>query len=363
MALEKKNKENENPTIISLKSMYKVARFFKYIPNISVTKKSMVIVIGLDTFRMLDNDIKQNTHIVLTPKDIFKIRTKEFYIFVNFSITLSVFYYIWQSMNNIQTQKNNKILEKILIKCEPQMVVVNSTINPFSKLWIDISTDNNIKTGCYQHGIFSSTNTLNDLEKNIVDRYFFRGVDQYNILKNIFPDDKLIDIYVQNSFLNSIKNKEVYNICFIGTDYERYGLKGIEKKNVILKSFKSVVEGLNLNNKNLLFKFFYKKHPAEKISFKKSGLSVKVIKKKDFNVIDIFIGISSTLLVDLAAEKKCAVQIRVDALPRDDYELSGYCKSYSLEEFVKTEIFKLIEEEVSFPYSFKRKITFKDILV
>jgi hypothetical protein len=204
-----------------------------------------------------------------------------------------------------------------------------------------------------QHGIFSSKSDPRILESDIVNFYIVSGSKQSDMVSSVIPSYKHINKYEQEYFSTNFVNKKQLSICFIGTDHERYSSAGIKNKEKVLNIYIEVINFLKINvGRN--YKFYYKMHPSETKKNNKILPLVKTIKTSDFDEIDIFFGVASSLMLKLSSLHKCAIQLRSKTLILDNYEELGYCGSIDIEEiknscldtiFNKNRVFPCVKEK------------------
>jgi len=325
--LDKKTRDSKNSII----NNYRKILNYPLPPVISNNKHSEIIVIGFALFSKLPEKLKNKCHIVIKPRDLFNYKAQIIKKFKKITLDLKIYKKIYNSITNKKSFEHHYI-KNIIKKVYPKILIITSTIDPIQRLWAHHAKENGVKVICVQHGLFSSKNSSLALERNIVDYYFSINKDQSKLIQKIIPRKKHRLLYEESYFYYKL-TKKTLNICLIGNDYERYGNEGIKLKNKTLKIYKSLIDLLSLEKK-VKFNIFYKKHPSEKI-YSRDINEVPFIDSKVFKSIDIFFGISSTLLFDLALKKKCAIQLSSRTLNFDKYERSSLCKTISIETIKK----------------------------
>lgn len=273
--------------------------------------------------------------------DILNYKVQIIKNFKKITLDLNIYKKIY---NNIINKKffNSSHINNIIKKVSPKILIITSTIDPIQRLWAYYAKENGIKVICFQHGLFSSKNSVLALERDIVDFYFSINNYQSKLIQKIIPKKKHRLLNEKSSFYYKL-TKKILNICLIGNDYERYGKEGIKLKNKTLKIYKSLISTL-LTEKQIKFNFFYKKHPSEKI-YNNIINGVSFIDSKAYKSIDIFFGVSSTLLFELASKRKCAIQLTSRTLNFDRYEKSSFCKTISLETIKKKGLISLFPKK------------------
>lgn len=315
-------------------------------PTFSLTQTSKIIIFGLAKFYLLSSEQKKSTHIILRPRDIFNYKIKIIWHIFNITFDLILYKKIYEFIN-YKKKFNYDYIQNLIKKLNSRILIISSTIDPVQRLWAYLARKNNLKVVCIQHGIYSSYNSLSVLEEDIIDLYFSLSKKQSKLISKSISLKKQIPLNYESFFYYKIPKKKNLRVCLIGNDYERYNREGKKRKKITLKIYNKLINILSLD-KQKKFKIFYKKHPSE-IELGKLQHNVDIIKKEKLNTIDIFFGVSSTLLFDLASKKKCAIQILSDDLQQDNYQKNSFCKSLSIEEIEKRGIKFLREKKVKIP--------------
>ena len=336
----------------SLLKTYKKITKFPLPGRLSNNSPSEIVVIGVATTFLLSNDFKKKCHVVLKPKDLFRYRSYLLKFFKNFTLDLRIYKNIYEQLikyNNTEYE----YIKKILLKISPKILIISSTIDPIQRVWVFWAKKLNIKIICVQHGIFSSLSAPEVLERNIVDYYFSLCKKQSKLIKKIIPLNKHRYLYSEGSFDYKTPKLKKLRICLIGTDHERYGLKGKKNKLSILKIYKSLIKLISSNLK-FEYEIFYKKHPSEEFIGEIENY-VKEIKDNEIDSIDIFFGIASTKLMNLASQHRCAIQISSKNFPQDEYENFNFCKTIKIEEIKKKGFKFLNQKKINIPFLKKNR--------
>ncbi len=335
--------ESKNKTL----NTYRQILFLSKFPRIEVKKRKDILVIGTNIYKRLDSNLKQKTHVVVSARDILR----DFFILIklirSFTFDLSIYGRIYNQIFNRNNLEKFSDIKQALIIIRPKLIILKSTIDPINRVWAFWANQLNIKVACIQHGIFSSRSELEVMERDIVDYYIVLGAKQSEIISPIIPKYKHINRYEKSSYSCKLKNKKIISICFIGSDHERYSKKGKKNKEKILDIYMDLISSLS-HDKKTSFKFFYKRHPSETRE-NKVIRQAKLIQKKDYNKIDIFVGVASTLLMELASIHKCAIQVRSKSLMLDNYQKLGYCASIEINKIKKKGLLNILEEVNTFP--------------
>jgi len=312
---------------------YRQLLCFKKIPTIEVKRRKDVLVLGTGIYKRFDLNLRKKTHVVISARDILRDFSVLGEVSKSFTFNLSIYGIIYnQVVNNNRTDSFLNIKYALSV-IKPKVIVLKSTIDPINRVWAFWANELNIKIVCIQHGIFSSKVSLNLLERDIVDYYVVLGTKQSEIISPIIPIHKHINIFKSSSFIFQLENKKIFNICFIGSDYERYSEAGKIMKGKLLDIYTDLIQTLAID-KSVEYKLFYKMHPSETKMNKVLRLA-KTLKKTEYNKIDVFFGVSSTLLMDLSSKHMCTIQLRSKFLDVDNYQDLGYCASIDID-YIKT---------------------------
>jgi len=326
---------------------YRQILFLSNFPRIEVKKRRDILVIGTKTFKRLDPNLQQKTHVVISANDVLR----DFFILSKlirrFTFDLSIYGRIYNQVIKGNNPEKFLDIKDALSVIKPKIIILKSTIDPINRVWAFWANKLNIKVACIQHGIFSSRSELKALERDIVDYYIVLGAKQSEIISPIIAKKKHINIYQNSSYSCELKNKKTISVCFLGSDHERYSDKGKKNKEKILDIYMDLVNFLS-HDKTVKYKFFYKMHPSETKGNKVIRLT-KVIQKKDYNKIDIFFGVASTLLMELASLHKCAIQLRSESLQLDNYQEMGYCGSIEINKIKNKGLLATLDEGNTFP--------------
>ena len=321
--------------------------------RLSKKKRCDLLVIGFSTYNELDINLQKRSHVFLRPRDLLKFKFKILKSLGNFTFDLKTYseIYLHLKLKNIY---NFNYYDGQLKKILPKAILIQSTIDPIQRLWVYWAKKFGIKIICQQHGIFSSLSVPEIKESNIVDYYLSFGKKQSELIKKIIPIYKHINLYNQKFFYSKINSKRKLNICLVGTDHERYGVKGQKNKETILSIYKKFIIS---SNKNILQKinFFYKKHPSEFL-FNDIFENASIFRSKNYDDIDIYVGIASTMLMNMASKKVCTIQILSKDFIQDNYETYGFCKSIGIDSNNYVNLDFLLNSKIKIPYLQKKNI-------
>ena len=348
--LNQKARANKNFII----NNYSKIKNFLLPPLISSKNHHDIIVIGIKQYLQLPKKIKKKSHIILKPRDLLDNKIEIIKNLRKITFDLLIYKKIY---NNLIEKKNLKYdyIKNIIQEINPRILIITSTLDPVQRLWAYYARETSVKVICIQHGIFSNRSGSKALEEDIIDYYISISKEQSKIIQKIIPKKKHILLHKKNFFIYKFPKKININICLVGNDYENYGRNGIIFKEKILKIYISLIKLLYSQNLKK-FKIYYKKHPSEKLLDSIIN-KVSFINSKNLNSIDIFFGVSSTLLFNLASKKKCTIQLYSRILKIDNYEKNSFCKTINIDIIKKKGFFNLFPENgLRIPYLKKKNL-------
>lgn len=312
------------------------------LPNVGIGfgGERPLIVDGAKTFNALRQCASSDCHLLMRVRDPLKLK-----IFPS-SCTFSLKGYraivkSWEKKDDSPLKKHLDFLKEVIEKVKPNYCVVNSTIDPVSRLLALASRRAGVRTVCVQHGLYSFSTPAHILEEDIADVYFAIDPKQKDILCRNIPRSKIVSMAIPSEF--HWGGSTSASVCFVGTDIERYGME--EKKDRIVSSYKKIAEYLQ---KEQSCKVFYKPHPSESISHSIKN-SFNLISSVDDVNIDFFVGFNSTLLQDMSSAGKPSVQIFDKNIAGTNYEEFGYCKTFLNECGVEKRLAECIQYGGTFP--------------
>lgn len=289
------------------------------IPVISLTKKSEWIVLGSRIYNKLDDEAKLKSHLIMSARDVNRCnvfpRSFTYDLKSYAAITTLI-----QGNSEAAYVKFKERIQKILKKTEAIAIIANSTIDPINRAWIESGKALGLKTLCLQHGVYSNGIPDYALEEDIVDTYISLDEGQESILSRSIDPAKILNLGCQKKFTWIVPPNSP-NICFVGEDWERYGLESV--KSLIIKRYIKIIHflrGFGYEN------FFYKSHPSETDLM---GISkyASLIQKQNNGQMDVFIGFSSSLLRDMSSKGKLGIQILDPITKAENFQDLGYCLS------------------------------------
>ena len=326
---------------------YRQLSYFKKIPTIEVQSRKDILVLGTGIYKSFDINLRKRTHVVISARDFLRDFLVLGEVFKSFTFNLSIYGMIYSQLVNKNQTDSFLNVKYALSVIKPKVIVLRSTIDPINRVWAFWANELNIKVVCIQHGIFSSKVNKNLLERDIVDYYVVLGTKQSEIISSIIPIHKHINIFESSSFIFQFENKKKINICFIGSDYERYSEAGKIMKEKLLDIYTDLIQALSID-KSVEYKLFYKMHPSETKMNKVLRLA-KTLKKTEYDKIDVFFGVTSTLLMDLSSRHKCVIQLRSKFLDVDNYQDLGYCASVDIDNIKARGLLSTLEKIKKYP--------------
>ncbi len=332
-AIDPWSEYGENQAVIANKNAliqnYKKLLFLPSFLKIFKRKKSKFVVIGLSLFNQLSKCQRDDSHIIFKPRDLIKEPIRVIKNFRNFTLNLGIYRKIYNALKK-SIDINHNFEKESLLRISPKILIVGSTMDPMQRLWLMAAKDLGIATVCIQHGIMSSLSPPEIKERNIVDFYIAYNRKQSNIIQSMIPISKHRWLFDTENFFHLPIHKDKITICLIGSDYERYGEIGVKNKRALVDIYRKLVNAIKNIHGSTYADILYKQHPSESQYFLIDE-DVKVVKNINEDQIDLFFGVTSTYLMNLASINKCAIQVCAqNILSVDRYEDYGFCKSIDL---------------------------------
>jgi hypothetical protein len=327
---------------------YSLSIVFALLPAFGRQKINNIWVIGSKIFN--SDYLFKNCTLISTPRDLKKIDKFPKY-FAQFYNVYSLIYFSYVIKNQLPLKIAEKIINRSLRKYAPPLIIINSTKDPFNKLVALVAKENNIKTICIQHGLFSYSIPDEVNEDDVVDEYIAINENQRKIVSKKIIMNKIKTLSTSELITNIIYKNKISKICLIGEDWERYGDRF--KKQKIINFYLDFYKLLKDQDMNDL-QIYYKPHPSEQDLF---GID-KFIPQTDVDLdqIDLFIGFSSTLLWDMVINEKICVQIYSDEISDIDFNIEKICMTIPLDNLALQNLLLFIHNPIR-----KYKITKKDL--
>lgn len=323
-------------------------------PRFSIAQKSEFVVFGLHIFNKLDKKKQKNCHVFLRPRDPIKFKIEILKVINNFTLDLKTYFQVYCYL--IRNDKYQFVYpKKQLEKISPRALIINSTIDPVQRIWAFWAKKLKIKVICLQHGVFSSLSVPEVKERDIVDFYLSFGSKQSELIKNIIPLNKHKYLFKKKKFTYSYNKQRKLKLCLIGTDHERYGKEGKQNKKIILDIYEKIINFIQKTNNNEI-DVFYKKHPSE-FYFENIQDKIPFIDDMKTKNIDVYMGIASTLLMNMASQKICSIQISCNEFTQDKYEDYGICKTLEItsQGYFNTKM--LLKDKIEIPFLEEKKLS------
>ena len=327
-------------------------------PNfkVSLCRRSKYIVYGHTIIhKHLTSEIINDSHTVLTARD--PLRT--FFLPRSFSYNLDGYYsFIYSLLYSDDSYLKKYILNviDILKKTKARFFLGHSTIDPINVIWFFASRAMGLTTICFQHGLFPRNAPSELYEKNIIDHYMCINDNQRTFLKKNIPNKKIINLSYRN--VKYFYKLIFENIIFVGQDIERYG-KILQKEEEVF-IYIDLRNKLKENFKNL--NFLYKLHPSEKLSknlkwhLKKNKIKIYKYDKKVRS--PLYIGFSSTFLMQKASDGFLSIQIFNNKNYTNNYFKLGFCLTVLQSACYEEAIIKILKQKkISMPRLMFDKLT------
>jgi hypothetical protein len=275
-----------------------------------------IMLFGVRGWNLLSSVDRERCHLVLRARDPLRLKQLP----SSFSWDLRAYEKVYQAILTQDQSTLRNLKEKIsqvFDKVMPNYFLANCTIDPIGRLWIKEAKSRKIKVICLQHGVYPQSIPWFAQEENIVDQYIALDDAQARIISRNIPSEKIVSLGDKSKFLWT-PQKSSLRVCLVGEDWERYGY--FDSKKYIIKKYTEIAKNLMRNGVEV----FYKPHPSEVNSY---GITSMVKKISNCQNLDIFIGFSSSLLKDMASQRKLAIQVLSSEVIADNFELNGYCLS------------------------------------
>lgn len=313
---------------------YSLSILFSVLPGFGRQRKNNTWVVGSKIY--LSDMLFEECTLLSTPKDFKKLKSIPRYFFQFYR----AFFLLYLSLLFKNPWFISLALKKIdlqIKKYSPQLIIINSTKDPFNRLIAYSAKIHNVRTVCIQHGLFSPTIPDEVNEDDLVDRYIAINENQKQIISRKISHEKIR--ILSNSVVDtSYRYSKIKKICLIGEDWERYGDQS--KKKIIVDFYFDLVNAVNASDFNYL-EFFYRPHPSECKFF---GIEKLVpIENGSVDQYDLFIGFSSTFLWDMASNDKLCLQVHSELITDINFEDEQICASVKFDSLTLGRIMEFIE--------------------
>jgi hypothetical protein len=299
-----------------LHSYERVSRL-AWLPRISWSASRPIVVIGSRIHGKMGVDGRGRSHVVLSARDPMRMSFRP----TSFSYDLKAYRAVCEAMlrgNCTELESSLSRIRRDLIRISPQILVVNSTIDPICRLWIFAAKELGIKIYCLQHGVYAKEIPNFAQEQDVVDFYIALDNIQRDIVGRNIDIKKIVTLGERDFFKWKTRGASS-SICFVGEDWERYGHESLKKKIIeVYMELAIYLRGMGFNS------MWYKPHPSESNMF---GIDkyVSILSNRDIGTPDVFIGFSSSLLRDVSSRGRLAIQILDSDTKADNFQNNGYC--------------------------------------
>ena len=325
----------------SLLKAYAQVSAIPFMPPIVWTNHKTRLIFGSRIFNKLSQSGQSNAHLILSVRDPFRLTG----VPTSFSYDLKSYGEIYRAVSGRGSDGLLKLqhrMLKIIDKTGASIFVANSTIDPINRLWLSVARNCGLKTICLQHGVYSKNIPDYAQEEDIVDRYIALDESQAKIVARNIDSEKIFSLGGRESFWWK-PPEDGLTICFVGEDWERYGF--VELKKFLVSRYREIAASLT---KGREIEVCYKPHPSENQSY---GIDVEMrrVSKRELMRPDVYIGFSSSLLRDVSAQGKLAIQIFDKKFNADNFFDNGYCLSVDNDVNLIASIAELISKEQEVP--------------
>jgi hypothetical protein len=305
--------------------------FLKLIPNrTKIAKKEKYIVISDRLAKSLD--LHHFSNVVLSPKEVtLKKYFNKSRITIIGQIRMLALGDERVIRNYLQTVNN------IFSAANPSFLIVNSSFNPFVRLFICVAKRHGVPVVGVQHGYFEKNHPHYYLEDACFD--FYLGYDQnaLEIVKRSYPENSecIFGGYIHP--MGRVANKyQINTVVLIGEDHEQYSEAHRYEK--LVRFYEKFIVAIKKSYPKI--DILYRPHPSERsgrITAKRIAAEIDINRKISFG--QAFIGMTSTLLMDASLQESLSIQI----LFEDEYD-----SNFSELGYAHTVTMRVDEEEIAF---------------
>lgn len=324
-----------------------------FLPAIGLTRRSDWLILGTRIFNKLTDETRARAHLVMTARDLLRAKT------LPRSLTYDLKSYT--ELHSLIVRNDEKAYaacrrraERIIEKTGVQTIVANSTIDPINRLWIEAASGLGLKTVCVQHGVYGDATPTYVLEEDIIDRYVALDEGQAAILRKNIPAEKIVPLGVRDTF-EWVPPAGMPKICFVGEDWERYGLEKI--KRLIIGKYIEIATFLKSRG---YVELYYKPHPSEEMMLDIESYA-RLLKPAAVNMPDVYVGFASTLLKEMSSCGKLVIQIWDAETRAENFEALGYCLSIPNEARLMDRLLAILQEPKSMPWV--RNTSLEEVLI
>lgn len=324
-----------------LQAYSRVAKL-SFVPVLSVSRDSDLLVLGARIFNQLTQKTQDRTHLIMTARDVLRCKRLPW----SFTYDLKSYDELYALIENDDKAAYDvcrRRAERILRRTRAKVLIANSTIDPINRLWLKVATDLGLKTACVQHGVYSDAIPTYVLEEDIIDRYVALDEGQADILRKNIAKEKIVVLGVKDTFTRH-PSSGIKNICFVGEDWERYGFEEI--KIAMTKKYIEIANFLKIRGCK---SFCYRRHPSE-FMLNDIDKYMSVLKSGDYDEPDVYIGFSSTLLKEMSSQGKLAIQLRYEKTHTENFQSLGYCLTVANDNNANLKIIDILSSPQDVPF-------------
>lgn len=324
-----------------LRAYSRVAKL-SFVPVLGVSRDSDLLVLGARIFNQLSKEMRGRTHLVMTARDV--LRCKSFPRSLTYDLkSYGQLCSLVENNDEAAYVACRRRAERILRKTRAKVVVANSTLDPINRIWLQVARELGLKTVCVQHGVYSDAIPTYVLEEDIIDRYVALDEGQAAILSKNIAAEKIVSLGVRDTF-EWVPPVGMPKICFVGEDWERYGLEKI--KRLIISKYVEIAKFLKDKGYG---EFYYKPHPSEELLLDMAS-HAKLLKQADADMPDVYVGFTSTLLKEMSSRGKLVIQIWEKETRADNFEALGYCLSIKNDDGMLGSLWSRLRERQYVPF-------------
>lgn len=326
----------------SILNAYSRVAAFSFVPVLNVSRNSDLLVLGARIFNQLGKEMRGQAHLVMTVRDI--LRCKSLPNSVTYDVkSYGQLYSLIENNDEASYSACRLRAERVLKRTRAKVVVANSTLDPINRLWLQVARDLSLRTVCVQHGVYGDAIPEYVLEEDIIDRYVALDDGQAAILCKNIAAEKIVSLGARDTFEWDCRGS-LPKICFVGEDWERYGLEKI--KRLIIGKYIEIAAYLKAQGYG---EIYYKPHPSEEMLF---GIDshARLIKPSDIHMPDVYVGFTSTLMKEMSSKGKLVIQIWEQETRAENFEALGYCLSIPNNEYMLERLLKKLRERQVVPF-------------
>lgn len=324
-----------------IKAYTAVARL-TLLPSFGIYRPSEWLVLGARIFNQLDAKLQSKTHLVLTARDPIRCNSWP----SSWSYDLKAYAELKaliQDNDELSYAVCRRRIDNVLRRTQAKLIIVNSTIDPINRIWLQTAKDAGLKTICVQHGVYSRVVPHYVLEENIVDKYVALDSGQAAIINRNIPLEKIAILGQRDSFEWFPPDRPL-KICLVGEDWERYEVG--ELKRSVICTWKDIIISPEAKAWGA---FYYKLHPSEQMLLDILDYA-SPLKVKDINLPDVYIGYASTFLKEMCSKGKLVIQIFDTRTHAENFEKLGYCLSLPNDDRLVEALDDLLSSRLQVPF-------------